>query len=165
MGTPAEFQDGEAEVSVLTDRVARPTARGLERGPSNQAHGAVHNDGIGLVALDHADVEEAGIFAIHGGVHDAAITVSVILRCLHKRHARILESRDEILEPVGMHYIIGIEHADDLSIGSRVRQSKVQGTGFEAFELLHVDKFEALAESSAILLDRTPQRGLWRVVD
>src|SRR5260370_9034072 len=99
MGTPAEFEGGEAGVSVLTGRVARPTAGGLERGPSNQAHGAVHNDGIGLVALDHADIEEAGIFAIHGGVHNAAITVSVILRCLHKRHARIVEGPGWILPP------------------------------------------------------------------
>ena len=48
-----------------TDGVARPAAALFERGAADQAHGAVHDDGIDFVALDHADLEEAGIFAVH----------------------------------------------------------------------------------------------------
>ena len=125
----------------------------------------MHDDGVGLVALDHADVEEAGIFAIHGGGNNSAIAVAVILGGLNHPDARIVESGDEIRQPIGMHRIIGIEHADDFRIGSRARQGEVQGAGFEAFELFHVDKLEAPAESPAVLLHRTPQRGLRRVVD
>ena len=58
----------------------------IERGAADQAHGAVDDDGVGLVALDHADVEEAGIFAVHGMVHHAALAVAMILRRLD--HAR-----------------------------------------------------------------------------
>ena len=72
------------EIGVLADRVARPSARLIERGAANQAHGAMHDDGVDLVALDHADVEEAGIFAIHRVMHDAALAVAVILRGLHQ---------------------------------------------------------------------------------
>ena len=69
---------------------------GVERGAADQAHGAVHDDGVGLVALDHADVEEAGIFAVHGVMHDAAVAVAVILRRLHQADLRIGEGRHEI---------------------------------------------------------------------
>ena len=66
---PAELEDGEAEIGVLADRVARPAAGGFQRGAADQAHGAVHDDGVDFVPLHHADVEEAGIFAVHGVVH------------------------------------------------------------------------------------------------
>ena len=69
---PAVLEDGEAEIGVFADRVARPAAGGVERGAADQAHRAVHDDGVDLVALDHADIEEAGIFAVHGVMHDAA---------------------------------------------------------------------------------------------
>ena len=70
---PALFEHGEAEIGVLADGVARPAAGGIERGAPDQAHGAVHDDGVGLVALDHADVEEAGIFAVHGVMHERCV--------------------------------------------------------------------------------------------
>src|SRR5581483_8138731 len=72
---PAELEQREAEIGVLADRVARPAASGFERGTPDEAHGAVHDDRGELVPLHHADVEEAGIFAVHGMMHDAAITV------------------------------------------------------------------------------------------
>jgi hypothetical protein len=43
----------------------------------------VHDDGVGLVPLHHADIEEAGIFAVHGVVHDTAFAVAMILGRLH----------------------------------------------------------------------------------
>jgi hypothetical protein len=63
---PAGFEDGEAKFVILEDRVARPAAGGSERGAPDQAHGAVDDDGIDLVALRHADVEKARILRIHG---------------------------------------------------------------------------------------------------
>ena len=63
----------------------------IERGAPDQAHGAVHDDGVGLVALDHADVEEAGIFAVHGVMHERAFAVAVVLRRLDHADLRIGE--------------------------------------------------------------------------
>src|SRR5439155_4005038 len=39
---PAELERGEAEISVLHNRVARPAAGGLDRGAPDEAHGTVH---------------------------------------------------------------------------------------------------------------------------
>ena len=43
---------------------------------------------LDLVALDHADVEEPGIFAVHDVVHQRAVAVAVLLRRLHQADAR-----------------------------------------------------------------------------
>ena len=106
-----------------TDGVARPAAGGVERGAADQAHGAVHDDGVGLVALDHADVEEAGIFAVHGVVHDAALAVAMVLRRLDHADLRIGEGRHQVLEPVGLHHVVGVDDADDLGVGARYAPS------------------------------------------
>ena len=89
----AGFDDGEAEVGILANRVARPVAARLQRLAVDQAHRPVHDDAIGLVAIDHADVEEAGIFAVHGVVHQRAVAVAMLLRRLHQADARIGENR------------------------------------------------------------------------
>ena len=111
----------EAEVGVLADRVARPAAGHVHRGAADQAHGAVDDDGVVLVALDHADVEEAGIFAVHDVVHQRAVAVAMVLRRLHEADARIGEGRHEILQPVGVHDIVGVDDADDLGVGGGAR--------------------------------------------
>ena len=58
------------------------------------------DDGVLLVPLHHADVEEAGIFAVHGVMHGAALAVAVVLRRLDQADLGIGEHRHEILEPV-----------------------------------------------------------------
>ena len=45
------------------------------------------DDRVGFVALDHADVEKAGIFSVHDVVHQRAVAVAVILRCLNETDA------------------------------------------------------------------------------
>ena len=55
------------------------------------------DDGVGLVPLHHADVEEAGIFAVHQFRDHALAAVAMILRRLHEADRRILEGGDEIL--------------------------------------------------------------------
>ena len=104
----------------------------VERGAADQAHGAVHDDGVGFVPLHHADVEEAGILAVHGVVHDAARAVAVVLRRLHQADLRIGERRHQVLQPVGMHDIVGVEHADDLGVGRGVGEREPQRAGLEA---------------------------------
>src|SRR5207237_4519706 len=57
MDLPALFERHQAKIGVLANRVARPAARSLKRGAADEAHRAVHDDGVRLIALDHADVE------------------------------------------------------------------------------------------------------------
>ena len=91
MREPALFEDREAEIGVLADRIARPAARVLKRRAPDQTHRAVRNDGIGLVVLDHSDIEEPGIFAVHGGMHRGLVAVAMILRGLHHADPRVGE--------------------------------------------------------------------------
>ena len=92
----------------------------IERGAADQAHRAVHDDGIGLVALDHADIEEAGIFAVHGVVHERAFAVAMVLRRLDHADLRVGEGRHQVLEPVRLHHVVGVDDADDLGVGGGV---------------------------------------------
>src|SRR5207248_6499653 len=63
---PAMLEHSQAEVAILDNGIARPATHREERGAANEAHGAVHDNGIRLVTLDHADIEEAGVLAVHG---------------------------------------------------------------------------------------------------
>ena len=136
-----------------------------DRGAPDQAHGAVHDDGVRLVALDHADVEEAGIFAVHGVVHDRAVAVAMILRRLDHADLLIGEIRHQVLQPVGTHDVVGVDDADDLGVVGGVGERKPQRAGLVAVEIVDIDELEALAERAAVLFDRLPIRGVGRVVD
>lgn len=125
----------------------------------------MHDDGVELVALDHADVEEAGIFAVHDVVHDRQTAVAVLLRRLHQADARVGEGRHQILQPVGLDDIVGIEDADDLGIDGGAVHGDAQRAGLEALHLLGVDELEAFTERAAVILDRLPEGGIRRVVD
>ena len=162
---PALLQQGEAKIGVLDDGAARPAAGAGNRGAPDQAHGAVHDDGVRLVALDHADVEEAGVFAVHGVVHDRAFAVAVILRRLDHADLLIGEIRHEVLQPVRTHDVVGVDDADDLGVVGGVGEREPQRAGLVAVEVVDVDELEALAQRAAMLLDRLPQRRVGRVVD
>src|SRR6202044_3053056 len=54
MGQPAVLDNAEAEIGVLADGVAGPAAGHVHRSAPDQAHGAVNDDGVDLIALDHA---------------------------------------------------------------------------------------------------------------
>ena len=121
----------------------------------------MHDDGVGLVALNHADIEEAGIFAVHGVVHDGAVAVAMVLRRLDHPDLRVGEGRHQILEPVRPHDVVGVDHADDLGVGSGVGERQPQRTRLVARHVVLVDELEALAERAAVFLDRaarTPDR-------
>ncbi len=125
----------------------------------------MHDDGVELVALHHADVEEAGIFGVHGAVHRRAVAVAVILRRLHETDAFIGKQRHQVLEPVRLDDVVGIDDADNFGVRRTVRQSKPQRAGLVAIKIVDLDELEALAERPAMLLDRPPQRRIGRIVD
>src|SRR5579872_3817369 len=65
LGTPAMFQDREAEIGIFANRVARPAARHFQRSAANETHRSVNDDGVIFIPLHHTDIEEPGIFAVH----------------------------------------------------------------------------------------------------
>ena len=156
-----------AEISVLADGVARPAAGVFHGGTTDQAHGAVHHDGVDLVAFHHADVEEAGIFAVHGGVQRAPVAVAVILRCLHQADLGIGESRHQMLEPILVDRVVGVDDADDLGVGGGAGERDAQGAGLESpATFCGVEELEARAEQlRQCSLIGSPERGIRRVVD
>ena len=109
MRDPAVFEQRQAEIGVLDDGVARPAADRVDRGAPDQTHRAVDDDGVDFVALDHADIEEAGIFGVHGVVHERAVAVAMILRRLHEADARVGEQRHQVLQPIRLHDIVGVD--------------------------------------------------------
>ena len=123
------------------------------------------DDGIGLVALDHADIEEPGIFAVHDVVHQRRIFVAMILRRLDEADTGVVEGGHERLEPVRCHHIVGVDDADHLGIRRCAVHGDAQSAGLEALHLLRIDEDEAFAERSAVILDRLPVSGIRRVVD
>ena len=162
---PAALENAKTEIGILDNGVARPAAGGEKRRAADQAHGAVHDDRVCLVALDHADVEEAGIFAVHGVMHEAARPVAVVLRGLHHPDLGIEEGGQEVLEPVRAHNVVGIDDGDDLGVGGGVPKRQAQGSRLEALDVIRVDELEALAKRAAVIFDRPPERRLGRVVD
>ena len=63
-GAIARLEQFEAEFGVLGDAPCRPAADFFQRVLAHDGHGAVLDDGVVFVALDHADVEEAAIFLV-----------------------------------------------------------------------------------------------------
>ena len=165
MGQPAMLDDGKPEIGILANGVAGPAAGHVHRRAADQAHRAVHDDGVLLVALNHADIEEARIFAVHDVVHQRTVAVAMILRRLHEANARIGEHRHQILQPVRLDDIVRIDDADDLGIRGRALHGDAQGARLEALNLLGIDELEAFAERAAVILDRLPERRIGRVVD
>ena len=86
-------------VSSTMVSLDQPPALSIAVAP-DQAHRAVHDDGVDLVPLHHADVEEAGIFRVHGVVHQRTVAVAVVLRRLHEADPGVGEQRHQVFQPV-----------------------------------------------------------------
>src|SRR5437660_12218011 len=148
---PAALEYRETEVAVLDDGIARPAADIVDCGAADQAHGAMHDDGIVLVALDHAHVEEPGVLAVHRVMHDAAVAVAMVLRRLHEPHRRIGESRDQVPEPPRIDPVTRVDHGDDFRLRRRVGERQPQRAGLESRQLVDAHELEAIAEPRAML--------------
>ena len=89
----------------------------------------------------------------------------MVLRRLHEADAGIGEHRHQVLQPVRLDHVVGVDDADDLGIDGGAFHGDAQRAGLEALHLLGVDELEALAERAAVILDRLPERRIRRVVD
>ena len=98
-------------------------------------------------------------------MHQRTVAVAMILRRLHQAHAGIGEDRNQILQPIRLYDIVGIDDTDDLGIGCGAVHGDTQRAGLEAFDLLGIDELETFAERAAVILDRLPEFGIGGVVD
>ena len=78
----------ETQLGVFGNAPFAPAIDFLQRVLAHDGHGAVLDDGIVLVALDHADMEEAAILLIGHGLETVLSRIAVILRPLHQRDGR-----------------------------------------------------------------------------
>ncbi len=73
--------------------------------------------------------------------------------------------RHQILEPVGTHGVVRVDHADDLGVRRGVREREPQRARLVAGKRLRIDELEARAERGAVILDRPPVGRIGGVVD
>src|SRR4029077_16403257 len=136
MDLPSIFEHLQPEVAVLDDGVARPAADRHQRVAAHQAHGAMHDDGIRLIALDHADVEEARVLSVHGMMHNGAIAVAMILRRLNHPALGVAEARPRVFEQAGPYDKLGGDHPDYLGMGWGGRGGEPQCAGLIAADIV-----------------------------
>ena len=159
---PAVLEQWQAEIGVL-DRWCRSTSR---RRASIAARRIRHIVPCTMMALTSLRCtmpmsKKPAYSRVHGVVHQRAVAVAVILRRLHEADARIGEQRHQVLQPVRLHDIVGVDDADDLGIGRGVLQRDAQRAGLEAVSFSSVDELEALAErrgNAPRSAARTPDR-------
>ena len=113
-GLPAADHQAQAHLRILANAPFGPVADLVHRFAADQRHGAVLDDRVALVALHHADVEEAGIFPVDHFLEGVAAPVVMVLRRLHEADFLAVEIRRQAFQPVRFDQVIGIDHADDL---------------------------------------------------
>ena len=118
------------------------------------------DDGIVLVALHHADMEEATIFLIGHRLERVLRRIAVILRPLHQRDGGRGKIRDDAPQPERLHLVIAVDHRNIDRLGIGQRQSPVEGAALEALELFEMKEAEIATgfgiEGPAMRLHRPP---------
>src|SRR3954452_1550672 len=90
----ARFEQAEAQFGVFGDAPLTPAADFDQSRLADQGHGAVLNDRVALVPLDHADLEEALVFPVAHGLEGVTVPVAIVLRRLDETDLPALEVRD-----------------------------------------------------------------------
>ena len=132
---------------------------------AHDGHGAVLDDRVVLVALDHADVEEAAIFLIRHRLEQA-------LAARRDNPAAPAPARCRRREQRQARGAASTARPDSRCRSRRYRsaprigelQRLVQRAGLEALHVVHVEEAEARAQRGAMRLDRPPHRLVRRVV-
>ena len=150
------MHQAQAELGILADRPLGPLAGVVEQILAYHGHGAVLDDGVALVAMVHADAEEAVVFPCGHAPEWVGFEIAMRLRTLHHGDLRILEVPGQGTEPVLAHDIVGIDDGNDF--GSRVGlfKAEVERARLEARPRVEVEEAESRAEFRAVFLDRFP---------
>ncbi|MEJ1969874.1 MAG: hypothetical protein WDN03_14750 [Rhizomicrobium sp.] len=122
------------------------------------------DDGVVLVALDHADLEEAAIFLIGHRLEDAFARVAVVLRPLDQGDFGRGEERQRPAQPERFDLVVAVDHRDIDRCGIGQPKRLVERPGLEPDHVVVVEEAEPLAQRRAMRLDRRPGRRVRRVV-
>ena len=160
----AGVQQAQRQLGILADAPFRPLAEALQGVGTHHDHRAVLHDGVALVAMVHADAEEAVVLEVHHPAERVTAPATVGLRRLHDPGLRILEVDDQVLQPAAHHHVVGIDDGDDLGIGGGLLQAEVEGAGLVARPLGQVEEAEVLGQRRHVRLDRLPELLVLRVV-
>ena len=128
-------QQPQAELGVLADAVLGP-AQPPQVGGAHQRHRAVLHDGVALVAMVHADAEEALGLPVHHAVEGPWRFQPVRLRGLDHAHRRVLEMGPNLQEPARVDHVVGVHHRHPARLGVGHGQRLVQRTGLETGQSL-----------------------------
>ena len=139
----ARLHQAQAELGVLADAPLRPAADRLERVPAHQRHRAVLDDRVPLVAVMHADAEEAVELPVRHAPERGALEVAVRLRRLHDRDGGVGEMPGEPREPAAVDRVVGVDDADHLGARVGLAQREVERAGLESGPLRQVEEAEA----------------------
>ena len=140
------------------------TTVALQGGLADQRHGAMLNDGVAFVPLNHADMEESGIFPIAHALERVFILVAIILRRLHERDFGFREIRNGRAQPIGADDIIAVDNADDFGIRRGLRQREIQSARLKSGPVRQMEKTETRTKPGAMFFKGFPYRFVLRVV-
>ena len=98
------------------------------------------DDGVDLVALNHANIEETSILGVHGRMDETSIAVAMILRRLNQADLGVGKTRHQIPEPLWIDHIVRVDDADDLGISSGLRHRQPKRGGLEPLEVLDAEE-------------------------
>src|SRR4029450_8780791 len=93
------LEQPQTELCILGNAPLRPAAGCYQCLPLHESHRAVLNDGVALVARDHADQEEATVLGVTHRLEHALAAVAIVLRRLHDRDLRLAQSPHESSQP------------------------------------------------------------------
>src|SRR6266581_7357622 len=86
------------------------------------------------------------------------------MRRLNETDCRVIEVTHELFQKVALCLVVAINDADDLCLGRRVPESKIQSARLSAGPTLQVEEPEAVPEVATVLLYRSPEGGIGGVV-
>ena len=153
----ALLDQAQAELGVLADAPLGPAADLFQRAPTHHGHGAVLDQRVALVAVVHADAEEAVELPVAHALEGLALPVAVGLRRLHDGDLGLVEVRHQAGQPVGIDHVVGVDDAHHLGARIGDLEAVVERAGLEAGPVGEVEEAEARTELGAAALERLPQ--------
>ena len=149
------LKDAKSKFSILSDTPFRP-ADILQYATPHHCHGAVLNNGIAFISVDHADMEKALVLGLAHRLESIVTTITVVLRSLNNRCIFIIKERHQVCQPLGGDLIIAVDNGDHFRLWSGFSQSKIERACFKPFQWRNVKEAETLTQQGAMLFNGLP---------
>src|SRR5690606_25826563 len=146
----------DTKFGILADAPFRPTTHALKRALAHHRHSAVLDDGVEIVSLHHADMEETGIFPVSHILECAFVAVAIILRRLHEADIMLVEIGNEGAQPVRLNLIVAVDDSDDFRVLRRSFKAEIERACLEARPVLQMEETELRSKLRAIIPYRLP---------